>query len=245
MLVTSNHFDGPLAYQTAEFYHLAYLERVGEDPYTADLLEIGTRAYKYATALHRHRHFTHQAREDAVFAAYAGVLIYSIEHYGFNFTDISRLTSISVAKILQVISPDPRESEPRRYQMLCSQLREAPAIAQAVRAAELRCAARKLLEYANPQWVRENRIMLGTWVANAARLVDAMEPRLYSRRRFRKQREGIRRDIAALHCRIGQLRRRNRIQVPPPPHLEIPADGAAPMPEIATMMPGEVLHDVL
>ena len=201
------HFDGPAACRYAEFLHLGYLERVGDDPYVAEPAEIGERAYRYAKAFHALRRFSNQANEEAVFAAYAGVFVYAYEKYGADFIEVSRWTCPSVAKYLRAVSADSREDYGRRYQLLCSQLTTAPPLTLTIRAAERQAVAKQLLITATAGWVRKNQVELRAWVDTTQRLMDAMN-RLYGRKRFAKVANELKSDNNQLHARIGMLRRR-------------------------------------
>jgi hypothetical protein len=193
-VVPTTLFDAQLALSLANIEHFRYESRT-ENQLLADPEDVARRAEKYVKRWSGCRP-TASPTFDVVTGAYAGLLIYSIDYYGFDYTFVARLTVKSVADAVASISGDCRQDLGPRRQAIQTRVAHADPIAQAVKLAEIVTTAVKIRRLANPIWLRlqsswgnHNHYEVAAWTDHAAALLAHMDQKLFANGRLSTTRQ--------------------------------------------------------
>jgi hypothetical protein len=104
----------------------------------------------------------------------AGLLVYAMDGYGLNYEEVCSVAGHKVAEVLRQITPDNRQTDPRRHLELKSSLGQADAFVQAVKLAEILNVVERIpLEYDERQMAAK-ALDLKNWADRTGHLLEAM-----------------------------------------------------------------------
>ncbi len=104
----------------------------------------------------------------------AGMLVYAMERWGYNFEELCDVSEFAVASIVSGLSPDVRLPPGRRIGFHCSSLSQADAPSQIVKLAEIIAACEHILAAYTPHDLAMHAQYLKVWGDENYKLVGAM-----------------------------------------------------------------------
>lgn len=189
-------FDAGMFRAIVEIAHSRYVGRI-RDHYISDPAEVSARAVRYASHLQERRPSDPGMRpmltaRDVATAGYAGLGVYCMDRYGFDYCYLARVTWPGVASAVREVSRDLRDDVGPARQARQRRIYDAAEISQLVAFAELVETAKGLKKrldaddadgvaadrswlYARAWTGMHNHHELAAWVDHAAAMINGMQ----------------------------------------------------------------------
>jgi hypothetical protein len=104
----------------------------------------------------------------------AGLLIYGMDGYGLNYEEICQLACRRVAEVLRQVTPDHRQTDPKRHLDLMNYVGQADALTLVVKLAEIVLVAEAIPKLYNPDKLASRALDLKNWVDRTHHILTAM-----------------------------------------------------------------------